>query len=119
MLGGPAKKALEAYTRRRIALGLAPNGRAGAVFVNAKGGRITSRSVQRFFERYVAFAGLPADCTPHKLRHSFATHLLSAGADLRTVQEMLGHSRLASTQIYTHVDIEQIIAVYNRAHPKA
>ncbi|HOG49801.1 MAG TPA: tyrosine-type recombinase/integrase, partial [Lentisphaeria bacterium] len=64
-------------------------------------------------------AGLPADCTPHKLRHSFATHMLAAGADLREVQDLLGHASLTSTQIYTHIDIARLVEVYAKAHPKA
>ncbi|NMA42688.1 MAG: tyrosine-type recombinase/integrase [Oligosphaeraceae bacterium] len=119
MLGKPAVRALQKYLKQREKLGLAGSRQKGALFLNQQGGRITPRSVERSFKDYVLFLGLPADCTPHKLRHSFATHLLSAGADLRSVQEMLGHSSLSTTQIYTHVDIGRLIEVYAKTHPKA
>ena len=119
MLGEPARDALLAYLRRRGELGLGEPTAPGALFVNYAGTRLTTRSVERAFEQYVAAANLPPEVTPHKLRHSFATYLLAAGADLRTVQEMLGHSRLATTQIYTHVNIQQLIEVYAATHPRS
>ncbi|HZZ18037.1 MAG TPA: tyrosine-type recombinase/integrase [Opitutaceae bacterium] len=89
------------------------------VLVNHDGSRMTVRAVQLMLKRHLALAGLPLDLTPHKLRHSFATHLLNAGADLRIVQELLGHAQLVTTQVYTHVGIARLKEVYNKAHPRA
>jgi integrase/recombinase XerC len=90
-----------------------------ALFVNYRGQRITTRSVRRLFDGYVRKASLRAGVSPHTMRHSFATHLLNAGADLRGIQELLGHVSLSTTQKYTHLNDWQLIAVYKKAHPKA
>ena len=116
-IGEPATQALMRYfrLRRRIA----GRNNDDPVFVNQNGARLTPRSYQRNLKNYLTAAGLPPDFTPHKLRHSFATHLLDAGADLRSVQEMLGHESLSTTQIYTHVSAERMKKVYREAHPRA
>jgi integrase/recombinase XerC len=89
------------------------------VFLNYQGTRITTRSVGRMVEKYIGICAGMHDISPHALRHSFATHLLDSGADLRDIQELLGHARLSTTQIYTHVSMEKLIEVYDKAHPKA
>lgn len=90
-----------------------------ALFTNAHGRPITTRTVQNVIKRWARAAGLPDDVTPHTLRHSFATHLLDGGADLKTVQQLLGHENLATTQVYTHVSIERLREAVEKAHPKS
>jgi len=90
-----------------------------AVFLNRWGSRITTRSVARSVEKHLRKAGIAVKMGPHGLRHTFATHLLNSGADLRVIQEMLGHVSLSTTQRYTHVNLDQLTAVYDKAHPRA
>ena len=116
MVGGSARNAIFEYQKICRALGFATSG-ANPVFRNHFGARITARSFQRNLKNYLITAGLPAELTPHKLRHSFATHMLDNGADLRTVQELLGHENLATTQIYTHVSLKRMKEVYSKTHP--
>lgn len=112
-LGGPAIEAIRAYLELRGRPGHGP------LFVNKNDRRLSGRSVRRKLDRYLQVAGLPVHISPHALRHSFATHLLNAGADLRSVQELLGHRNLSTTQIYTHLTTRRLKEAYDRAHPLA
>ncbi|MBI3064507.1 MAG: tyrosine-type recombinase/integrase, partial [Deltaproteobacteria bacterium] len=89
------------------------------VFLNNRGTRITTRSVARVVEKHLKQSGIAVKIGPHGLRHSFATHLLNSGADLRVIQELLGHTSLSTTQRYTHLNLDQLTAVYDKAHPRA
>lgn len=107
--------ALEALQRYRGEAGV----KEGPLFVSKSRGRISSRAISNIVKKYTELAGLPVGASPHKLRHSFATHLLDNGADLRSVQTLLGHASLSTTQIYTHVSTERLKKVYDTAHPRA
>ena len=110
--GGTAKRALAAHLARR-------GGAAGPLFTSRGGRRLTARSIHTIVRRTARAAGITRRVTPHTLRHTFATHLLEGGADLRMIQELLGHSRLSTTQRYTHVDADRLMTVYDRAHPRS
>jgi integrase/recombinase XerC len=118
-LGSFALKALAAYVKARTKRFPKRVGPAAALFINRSGNRLTTRSVARMLEKYLRETGLDARTSPHSLRHSFATHLLDRGADIRSVQELLGHKSLMTTQIYTHVGTAKLKAVYEMAHPRA
>jgi integrase/recombinase XerC len=119
LLGPPALAALKAWLPPRQELLNRRKRSCRAVFLNKSGGRLTVRSVGRLLEKYLRRAGLDPEASPHSLRHSFATHLLDRGADIRSVQEMLGHRSLGTTQVYTHVTTNRLRDTYCKAHPRA
>jgi integrase/recombinase XerC len=136
-VGVKAIEVLKAYLEERRMLkglppgqkplwgGARPGGRASSpegeepIFVNSLGGRLTARSVGRLVKKYSRHSGIFRKVSPHSLRHTFATHLLDAGADIREIQEMLGHSSLSTTQRYTHVSMGKLMEVYDKAHPRS
>ncbi|MGH9322469.1 MAG: tyrosine recombinase XerC [Vicinamibacteria bacterium] len=116
--GEPAEEALLSYLRdRRALVALGPG--TDALFLNHRGGRLTARSVRRRMERYLRLTALRSGLSPHSLRHAFATHLLEHGCDLRSIQELLGHESLSTTQKYTQLSTSKLLEVYGKAHPKA
>ncbi|HXV82693.1 MAG TPA: tyrosine recombinase XerC [Candidatus Binatia bacterium] len=118
-IGEVALKTLQDYAQElRKKWGLPSTGE-NPVFLNHRGGRITTRSVARVVEKHLRETGIAVKMGPHGLRHSFATHLLNSGADLRVIQELLGHASLSTTQRYTHLNLDQLTAVYDKAHPRA
>jgi integrase/recombinase XerC len=118
-LGSFAQDALQAWLKVRQVSPKEPQGREAPVFVSRLGRRLTTRSVGRMLEKHLKETGLDDRTTPHTLRHSFATHLLDRGADIRSVQELLGHKSLTTTQIYTHVSTAGLREAYEKAHPRA
>ena len=118
-LGSYAVRALHKWLKLRQLSPKEPKGRGAPVFVNRFGTRLTTRSVGRMLEKHLRETGLDRRTSPHTLRHSFATHLLDRGADIRSVQELLGHKSLVTTQVYTHVSTSNLRAAYEKAHPRA
>jgi len=116
-IGKAALSAIDLYQQKRVAR--FGETMRGPLFVNKTGQRISERSIRRKLEKYLQIAGIPIHISPHTLRHSFATHMLNAGADLRSVQELLGHVSLSTTQIYTHLTTTRLKQVYDNAHPLA
>lgn len=115
-LGSQAKQALAAYLDERF-----PSGpeRGAPLFANARKGRLTTRSIARIVDKYMKAVGIGKKISPHSLRHSFATHMMDAGSDLRSIQELLGHESLSTTQKYTAMSVAKLIEIYDRSHPRA
>ena len=111
-VGGAAMRAIQKYRQEAAVTN-------GPLFRSIRGTRITQQAVDQMLKKYLKESGIPFGVSPHKLRHSFATHMLDAGADLRSVQELLGHASLSTTQIYTHVTKERLKTAYDEAHPRA
>ncbi len=118
-LGNTCCRVLQAYYVYRREIMLKHNEEHEYVFVNSRGGILTDRSVRRILDKYISQLAIRKNVSPHTIRHTFATHLLEHGADLRSVQELLGHANLSTTQIYTHVTTERIASVYRKNHPRA
>lgn len=121
-IGSKAHEALQRYLEKRVELVRERVENAGdkkPLFLNSRGGRLSTRSVRRNLEKYIRICGLNNRISPHALRHSFASHLLDAGADLRAIQELLGHASLSTTQKYTHIAPDKLMEVYDKAHPRS
>jgi integrase/recombinase XerC len=117
--GGSAKVALAAYLPARQAMLAETRKNTAALLINQRGGRLTTRSVGRIIKKIAVAKGLSPDVHPHTLRHAFGTHMLEEGADLRAIQELLGHERLATTQRYTQLSMKHVLQVYDQTHPRA
>jgi integrase/recombinase XerC len=118
-VGKEAVKAVRRYLESAQPLRKKADAETGPLFINARGGRLSTRSVANIVKKYGKEGGLMLDISPHALRHTFATHLLDGGADLRSVQELLGHASLSTTQKYTHVSLDKLMEVYDKAHPRS